>query len=137
MRKNMKLSVLRRTFVALIAVLLSMTALAQGGGITGRVIDETGEPIIGASVIEKANQSNGVITNVDGQFTIKVAQGATLVVSYIGYTQQEVSARNGMTVTMKEDENTLQDVVVIGYGVQKKSVVTAWRERPPCAWTTP
>lgn len=87
MRKNMKLSVLRRTFVALIAVLLSMTALAQGGGITGRVIDETGEPIIGASVIEKANQSNGVITNVDGQFTIKVAQGATLVVSYIGYTQ--------------------------------------------------
>jgi len=125
MRKNMKLSVLRRTFVALIAVLLSMTALAQGGGITGRVIDETGEPIIGASVIEKANQSNGVITNVDGQFTIKVAQGATLVVSYIGYTQQEVSARNGMTVTMKEDENTLQDVVVIGYGVQKKSVVTA------------
>ena len=125
MRKNMKLSVLRRTFVALIAVLLSMTALAQGGGITGRVIDETGEPIIGASVIEKANQSNGVITNVDGQFTIKVAQGATLVVSYIGYTQQEVSARNGMTVMMKEDENTLQDVVVIGYGVQKKSVVTA------------
>ena len=125
MREKMKLTAMRRTFFALFAMVLSMTALAQNASISGTVVDENGEPVIGASVLEKANTKNGVITNIDGQFSLKVNAGATLVVSYIGYVSQEVSARNGMTVTLKEDQNTLQDVVVIGYGVQKKSVVTA------------
>ena len=87
--------------------------------------DENGEPVIGASVVEKGNPKNGTITDVDGQFTLKVNQGAPIVISYIGYVTQELAASNGMTVTMKEDQQSLQEVVVIGYGVQKKSVVTA------------
>ena len=125
MRENMKLTAMRRTFFALFAMLLSMTAQAQFSGVLGTVIDETGEPIIGASVIEKGKPNNGTITNIDGQFAMNVKEGTTLVVSYIGYVAQEVVAKNQMTVTLKEDQNTLADVVVIGYGVQKKSVVTA------------
>ena len=107
----------------LLALMVSMASFAQG--ILGTVIDDLGEPVIGASVVEKGNPQNGTITNIDGQFTLKVNEGTPIIITYIGYTTQEVSARNGMTVTMREDAQTLQDVVVIGYGVQKKSVVTA------------
>ena len=107
----------------LLALFVSMTSFAQG--ILGTVIDENGDPVIGASVVEKGNPQNGTITNIDGQFTIKVNEGTPIIISYIGYTSQEVNARNNMTITLKEDAQTLQDVVVIGYGVQKKSVVTA------------
>ena len=123
MEKRMKVNALRRIVFALFAVLLSSAAYAQN--IVGTVVDESGDPVIGATVLEKANPKNGVITNNDGQFTIKVNAGATLVVSYIGYVSQEVAARNGMTIRLAEDAQTLNDVVVIGYGVQKKSVVTA------------
>ena len=123
MKETMKVSAMRRIILALFAVLLSSAAYAQS--IVGNVVDASGEPVIGATVLEKANPKNGVITNIDGQFTLRVNAGATLVVSYIGYVTQEVAARSGMTITLKEDETTLQDVVVIGYGVQKKSVVTA------------
>ena len=125
MKEKTKLTAMRRTVFALFAMLLSMTAQAQFSGVLGTVVDETGEPVIGASVVEKGQPKNGTITNVDGQFAMKVKEGTVLTVSYIGYVSQDVKARNGMTVTLKEDENTLQDVVVIGYGVQKKSVVTA------------
>ena len=107
----------------LLALIVSMVTRAQG--ILGTVTDDLGEPVIGASVVEKGNPQNGTITNLDGQFTMKVDEGTPIIISYIGYTSQEVIARNGMTVVMKEDAQTLQDVVVIGYGVQKKSVVTA------------
>jgi len=112
-----------RYLLLLLALMVSMATKAQS--ILGTVIDDLGEPVIGASVVEKGNPQNGTITNVDGQFRLNVNTGKTIVISYIGYLTQEVSASNGMTVTMKEDVNTLQDVVVIGYGVQKKSVVTA------------
>ena len=125
MRKKMKPSALRRIAFILFAMLLSMTAQAQLSGLQGTVLDEAGDPVIGASVIEKSNPKNGTITNIDGQFTMKVSEGTALVISYIGYVSQEVNAKNNMTVTLKEDQTTLQDVVVIGYGVQKKSVVTA------------
>ena len=125
MRKKMKPSALRRIAFVLFAMLLSMTAQAQLSGLQGTVLDEAGDPVIGASVIEKSNPKNGTITNIDGQFTMKVSEGTALVISYIGYVSQEVNAKNNMTVTLKEDQTTLQDVVVIGYGVQKKSVVTA------------
>jgi len=107
----------------LLALMVSMASNAQG--ILGTVTDDFGEPVIGASVVEKGNPQNGTVTDFDGKFNIKVAAGTPIIISYIGFVSQELSATNGMTVVLKEDAQTLQDVVVIGYGVQKKSVVTA------------
>ena len=107
----------------LLALMVSMASNAQG--ILGTVTDDLGEPVIGASVVEKGNPQNGTVTDFDGNFNIKVNEGTPIIISYIGYTSQEVIAKNGMRVALKEDAQTLQDVVVIGYGVQKKSVVTA------------
>ena len=112
-----------RLLSLLLALWVSATAFAQFSGIVGTVTDGNGEPIIGASVVEKGQ--NGSITNIDGQFAIKVQAGKTLVISYIGFVTQEVPASSDMTVVLKEDDKTLNEVVVIGYGVQKKSVVTA------------
>jgi outer membrane receptor protein involved in Fe transport len=107
----------------LLALMVSMVTRAQG--ILGTVTDDLGEPVIGASVVEKGNPQNGTITDFEGQFNLNVKAGTPIIISYIGYLTQEVNAANGMKVTMQEDTQTLQDVVVIGYGVQKKSVVTA------------
>ena len=107
----------------LLALMVSMVTRAQG--ILGTVTDDLGEPVIGASVVEKGNPQNGTITDLDGQFTLKVSEGTPIIISYIGYLSQELKASANMKVVMKEDAQTLQDVVVIGYGVQKKSVVTA------------
>ena len=107
----------------LLALMVAMTSWAQG--ISGTVIDDQGEAVIGASIVEKGNPQNGTITDFDGKFTIKVKEGTPIVISYIGYVSQELKATSGMRVTLREDAQTLQDVVVIGYGVQKKSVVTA------------
>ena len=112
-----------RYLLLLLALIVSMATKAQG--ILGTVTDDLGEPVIGASVVEKGNPQNGTITDFNGNFTIRVSQGTPIIISYIGYVSQEVNASNNMNVTLKEDAQTLQDVVVIGYGVQKKSVVTA------------
>jgi TonB-linked SusC/RagA family outer membrane protein len=112
-----------RLITMLLALMVSLTSWAQG--ISGTVVDDNGDAVIGASVVEKGNPQKGTITDFDGNFTIRVNEGTTLVVSYIGYVTQEVKATHNMRVVMKEDAQTLQDVVVIGYGVQKKSVVTA------------
>ena len=92
--------------------------------ITGTVIDSQG-PVIGASVVEKGT-SNGAVTDFDGNFTLNVKPGATLVISYIGYTTQEIAVGNQSTlnVTLVEDNAQLDEVVVVGYGVQKKKLVT-------------
>ena len=112
-----------RFMMMLLALMVSLTSWAQS--ISGTVIDDQGEAVIGASVVEKGNPQNGTITDFEGNFTIKVKEGTPIVISYIGYVSQELKATNGMKVTLREDAQTLQDVVVIGYGVQKKSVVTA------------
>lgn len=91
--------------------------------VTGVVSDTNGEPIIGASVVEKGT-SNGTITDLDGKFTIEVNAGATLNISYIGYKNQEVKVdRNGLSLklTLKEDTETLDEVVVVGYGTVRKA----------------
>lgn len=102
-------------------------AEAQQSKVTvkGVVKDSAGEPVIGASVIEKSVPSNGTIVDMDGNFTISVNSGATLVVSSIGYVTVEVSASDAASVILQEDSEMLQDVVVIGYGTQKKGDVTS------------
>ncbi len=93
--------------------------------VKGTVNDETGEPIIGATV--KVQGSNeGTVTDFDGNFSVKASSNATLVISYVGYVTQQVlvGGKSNITVTLVEDNTTLNDVVVIGYGVQKKKLVT-------------
>ena len=92
--------------------------------ITGTVVDATG-PVIGASVMEKGT-SNGTITDLDGNFTLSVKPGATIVVSYIGFETQEIAVgnRDNFQITLKDDNAVLEEVVVVGYGVQKKKLVT-------------
>jgi TonB-linked SusC/RagA family outer membrane protein len=113
---------------ALILLLLSSSILflsAQNAIKTsGTVTSNTNETLIGVSVSEKGT-TNGTITDLDGKYEISVKEGATLVFSYIGYLTQEVRAINGVqNVTLEEDTKLLEEVVVVGYGVQKKSSVT-------------
>ena len=112
-----------RLFLLAGMVLLSLGASAQSKmAVTGQVVDTNGEEIIGASVIE-VGTSNGTITDFNGNFKLSVKQGAKLKVSYVGYTAQTVAAQANMTITLKEDDQTLQEVVVVGYGQQKKESV--------------
>ena len=92
--------------------------------ITGTVVDAMG-PVIGASVVEKGT-TNGTVTDFDGNFTLNVKPGATIVVSFIGFETQEIKVGNqdNFQITMKDDNAVLEEVVVVGYGVQKKKLVT-------------
>lgn len=90
--------------------------------VKGVVKNANGEAIIGASVIEKGNAKNGTVTDIDGNYTLKVKRGATLTISYIGYISQETKGGN---IILEEDLKSLNEVVVIGYGTQKKADVTS------------
>ncbi len=107
------------------ALLLSTSAFAQKNTFKGVVVDDQGEPIIGATVVQKGVKSGGAITDLDGNFTIQTDGTAPLVISYVGCKNAEVKLGPNMRVVLQQDDKTLDDVVVIGYGVQKKSVVTA------------
>ena len=98
---------------------------AQNARITGTVKDNTGEAVIGANIKVK-DSTGGTITDIDGHFNIEASSNATLVVSFIGYITQEVplKGRTNVVVTLSEDSQTLDEVVVVGYGTQKKSDVT-------------
>ena len=93
--------------------------------VNGNVVDETGEPVIGATVLEKGTK-NAVITDFDGNFTIKTQGGKVLTISYIGMIAQDVNiaGKTSVNVILREDANTLQDVVVVGYGTMKKNDLT-------------
>ena len=107
------------------ALILAGTVLwAQQVNISGTVLDDLGEGLPGATVKEKGNANNGAITDLDGKFTLKVADGATLVISFIGFETQEVAAKDGMTVTMGESATELNELVVTGYQVQRKADLT-------------
>ncbi len=99
------------------------TIKAQTQNITGTVVDDLGEPVIGANIRVKGT-TNGTITDLDGKFSLNTPAGSTLEVSFVGYATQTVKAAAGMTVTLKEDSQSLEDVVVVGYGTQKKKLVT-------------
>ena len=98
---------------------------AQSIRVQGVVNDNASESIIGANVTEKGT-TNGVITDLDGKFSLSVQKGATLVISYIGYVTQEIPVENEteLKVILKEDSKALEEVVVIGYGTARKSDVT-------------
>lgn len=102
----------------------AIDAVQQAKKITGTVTDAMG-PVIGANVLEKGT-TNGVITDIDGNFTLNVQPGATIVVSFIGYQPQEIVVGNqtSFKIQLKEDTELLDEVVVVGYGVQKKKLVT-------------
>lgn len=92
--------------------------------IKGTVVDEAGEPIIGASVVEKAKPSNGSSTNIDGEFSVKVKPGTILRISYVGCKTVEAPATPGMQVTLESHDALLDEVVIVGYGTQKKVNLT-------------
>ena len=102
---------------------VSTVMLAQNK-VSGTVLDATGEPLIGVSVLE-AGTSNGVVTDFNGNFTLTVKQGAQLAFSYVGYTSQTLTAANGMKVTLQEDNTVLNEVVVVGYGTMRRKDVTS------------
>ena len=116
------MNVLKR-FLLSFMLMLTCTILYAQTEITGTVVDETGETVIGATVMEKGT-TNGTVTDFDGVFTIKVNPGATLVFSYVGFLNVEMPASNGMVVTMKEDALSLNEIVVTGYTTQRKADLT-------------
>ncbi|MEY8476364.1 SusC/RagA family TonB-linked outer membrane protein [Parabacteroides johnsonii] len=109
----------------LLCVMFTATAFAQQKTIKGTVVDVTGEPLIGVNVAVKGT-TIGIITDIDGNYTLEVPSKSTIVFSYIGYQAQEVPVGNQSTinVTLKEDTQKLEEVVVVGYGTQKKVTVT-------------
>ena len=115
-------SVSKRRLLGFLSLMLCTVMYAQTE-ITGTVVDETGEGIIGATVMEKGT-SNGTLTDFDGNFKLKVQAGKTLVFSYIGYLTQELPAQKGMKVTLQEDALSLNEVVVTGYTTQRKADLT-------------
>lgn len=100
-----------------------VTEQLQSITVTGLVVDTKGEPVIGASISEKGT-TNGIITDIDGKFTLNVQPNAILKISFVGYQPQEVKATKTMKIILKEDAELLDEVVVVGYGVQKKANLT-------------
>ena len=114
-----------KTWVVVLALLLlnSFSAFAQQ--VTGSVRDTQGEPLIGVSILEQGT-NNGTVTDVNGNFAIRVAQGKTLQVSYIGYTTQQVAVRGQrLDIVMQEENTALNEVVVVGYGTMRRKDVTS------------
>ena len=102
-----------------------METVQQNQTISGRITDTSGEPVIGASVVVKGT-TNGTITDFDGKFSLNAPPQGTLTISYIGYKKMEISINGQQTVnvTLKEDTEILDEVVVVGYGTQKKATLT-------------
>ncbi len=115
-----------RAMLLTILMMLSATVFAQVT-VTGVVTESSGEPVIGATIREKGNQTNGTVTDIDGNYSIKVANAnATLIFSYVGLETQEVklNGRKKVNVTLNNDDEILEEVVVVGYGTQKKVTMT-------------
>ena len=120
MMKNIKL----RIGTLAVLLLAGLTAVAQQLKVQGLVVDKsTGETIIGASVLETGTQ-NGMITDLEGNFTLTVAEGASITVSYVGYKKVEVKAAPSLRIELEEDSEMLDEVVVTGYTTQRKADLT-------------
>ena len=105
---------------------LSITMFAQNRPLSGKVVDQNGEPVIGASIVVVGNTTMGAVTNVDGTYNLTVPPQASVTVSCIGYASQTVAVagRQVIDFTLQEDNEFIEETVVIGYGVQKKSDLT-------------
>lgn len=121
-RFNLKI---RSILIVVLTFVIGFSVNAQKVSVTGIVKDATGETVIGASVLEKGT-TNGIMTNVNGEFTLSVSANATLVVSYVGYKTQEVpvAGKRSFAITLEEDAKILGEVVAIGYGTVKKNDAT-------------
>lgn len=123
----MKCTEFNLKFIAamLICIMSPLWAFSQTITVSGTVVDELGEPLIGATVQQKGT-SNGTSTDIDGNYTLSVSPKATITVSYVGYNTQniEVKGRNVINVTMQENSAVLDEVVVVGYGQMKRSDLT-------------
>ena len=125
--KNICFQMSRKAWLALVMVLcLALPAVAQKITVTGTVTDAEGEPLIGATVKDKANPAIGTATDIDGNFSIQIAPDGTLEVSYVGYNNMDVpvEGRTNINIVMAENSMMLQEVVAIGYGAVKKSDAT-------------
>lgn len=125
MRKTKKMFFSHLVF-SFLGLMLSLGAFAQSIHVQGVVKDETGESIIGASVVQKGT-SNGTVTDLDGHFSLSVPSNSMLVVSYIGYLSNElaINGKTELTIILKEDNQTLNEVVVVGYGTMDKKELTS------------
>lgn len=117
---------LRLPVVLLFLLACSFQLMAQMKVVTGTVTDAIGDPLIGVNVVIKDNPTVGTITDMDGKFTLDVGNGKALVFSYIGYAEQEIAiaGKTTINVQLKEDSEALDEVVVVGYGTQKKGSLT-------------
>ena len=117
----------QRLLILFILATVNLTLAAQNITVSGTVIDTAeNEPMIGATVMQKGSKANGVATDIDGRYTISVPSNATLVFSSVGFEPVEikVDGRKTIDVDMKQTTAVLDEVVVIGYGVQRKSDIT-------------
>ena len=119
---NLKHGTLKTMFF--VFFLLCSTVMLAQNKVSGTVVDASGEPLIGVSVLEDGTK-NGGITDFDGKYTLTVKSGAKLTFSYVGYTSQTLAAANGMKVTLQEDNTVLNEVVVVGYGTMRRKDVTS------------
>ncbi|NDV56971.1 TonB-dependent receptor [Bacteroides sp. 519] len=120
--KQVNLRILR-VILPLLGLFLSLSAYAQQVAVKGHVKDALGEPVIGANVVVKGT-SNGTITDIDGNFILNAPLNSTIEVSFIGYKAAEVQAAATLTITLQDDAELLDEVVVVGYGVVKKNDAT-------------
>ena len=109
-----------------VLLLIPVMMFAQSITVKGTVLDSAGEAVIGASVVEKGNPSNGTITDFDGKFTLAVSKGKRIVISFVGYETQEVDAVTGkeLTITLQDDSQALEEVVVLGYSSRARKDLT-------------
>ena len=117
---------MKKAKVALVSMLMlaGSGVYAQTNGIGGTVTDNTGEPIIGASVKVKGTTNQGTVTDIDGNFKLDVKPGETLIISYIGCKDQEVKAGENLKIVLQDNSEVLGEVVVTGYQVQRKADLT-------------
>ena len=108
--------------LSLAAIFMTLSAMAQQT-VTGTVVDEAGQPVIGATVIVKGS-AQGTTTGIDGKFHLIVPAGGELTISYLGYISQDIKDLNNPKITMVEDRQNIEEVVVVGYGSQKKATLT-------------